>query len=171
MIANERQAESVTKSQLSQLQTSGSTLTQRLNDAEIQRDRLQAVLDQKESEREERRKKLITQVQRNRPELLRFNEKLGCRVSAGSDNSKHGRSVIKFTFHLIDPNDWAREANFVIDASSSLYQIVSHKPALEQGKLDALLAELNSSRALFTFIKKMRSALKDQIEKDHRRSH
>lgn len=89
-VAAERQAEGSAQTQLSQLQASRASLAQRLAEAEAERDKLQAVLDRKARSREARRHQLTVQVKRNKPELLRFNEKLGCRVSAGGD--KAGRS-------------------------------------------------------------------------------
>jgi kinetochore protein Spc25, fungi type len=175
-VAAERQAESSAQSQLALLQASRTSLGQRLTEAEAERDTLQASLEKKKRSFEQRKQRLNQQVRRNRPELMRFNEKLGCRVSAGhqpdpsnstfTDASKSSnRSIIKFTFNLIDPDDWSYEANFVIDASRSQYKIVSAKPALPSEDLQRMLADLNKSRALFTFIKSMRSAFKQQIEK------
>lgn len=110
-------------SQLSLLQTSQASLIQRLTEAEEERNRLKAKLDHKMHDRETRKERLLTEVKRNRPELLRFNEKLGCRISAGSDKSGKAKSTtIKFTFNLINPDDWKYEAKFIIDASRSNYQ-------------------------------------------------
>lgn len=97
---------------------------QRLTEAEEERDRLQASLDQKMKERDVRKARLVSEVKRNRPELLRFNEKLGCRISAGNEKStgKQKSTTIKFTFNLINPDDWKYEAKFVIDASKSNYK-------------------------------------------------
>ncbi|PWN37877.1 uncharacterized protein FA14DRAFT_142518 [Meira miltonrushii] len=163
-VAAERQAESSAQSQLALLQASRTSLGQRLTEAEAERDTLQASLEKKKRAFEQRKQRLTQQVRRNRPELIRFNEKLGCRVSADASKSSN-RSVIKFTFNLIDPDDWSYEANFVIDASRSQYKIVSAKPALPNEDLQRMLADLNKSRALFTFIKSMRSAFKQEIEK------
>jgi hypothetical protein len=122
-IASERQADSSAQSQLSLLQQSRASLLQRLTEAEEERNRLKAKLDHKMHDRDTRKARLLTEVKRNRPELLRFNEKLGCRISAGgSDKSGKAKSTtIKFTFNLINPDDWRYEAKFVIDASKSNY--------------------------------------------------
>jgi hypothetical protein len=99
------------------------SLEQRLAEAEKERNRLQTNLDKKMQERESRKARLLNEVKRNRPELLRFNEKLGCRVSAGSEKpGGKGASTIKFTFNLINPDDYSYEAKFVIDASKSNYK-------------------------------------------------
>lgn len=180
-VASERQAESSAQSQLALLQASRTSLAQRLAEAESERDSLQATLERKKHSFEQRKNRLTQQVRKNRPELIRFNEKLGCRVSAGhhdpsstSTMSEFGRSsnrsIIKFTFNLIDPDDWSYEANFVIDASRSQYKIISAKPALPPDELETLLADLNRSRALFTFIKRIRSAFKQQVERQKQAS-
>lgn len=124
-VAAERQAESSAQSQLALLQASRASLAQRLTEAETERDKLQATLKRKKDEYEGRKSRLAQQVRRNKPELQRFNEKLGCRVSAGNGNAGQDRSIIKFTFNLLDPNDWTYEANFVIDASRSQYKSAS----------------------------------------------
>lgn len=176
-VAAERQAEGAAQSQLALLQASRTSLGQRLTEAESERDSLQRSLEQKKHAFEKRKKRLTQQVRRNRPELIRYNEKLGCRISAGhqtdssnttfTDASKSSnRSMIKFTFNLIDPDDWSYEANFILDASRSQYKIVSAKPALASEDLERMLADLNKSRALYVFIKSMRSAFKRQIEKE-----
>lgn len=122
-IASERQADSSAISQLNLLQTSRASLNQRLTEAEEERDRLQTKLQIKLNDRDSRKARLVNEVRRNRPELLRFNEKLGCRISAGSDKSGRARSTtIKFTFNLINPDDWKYEARFVIDANKANYQ-------------------------------------------------
>lgn len=122
-IASERQADSSAISQLNLLQTSRASLNQRLTEAEEERDRLQTKLQIKLNDRDSRKTRLVNEVRRNRPELLRFNEKLGCRISAGSDKSGRARSTtIKFTFNLINPDDWKYEARFVIDANKANYQ-------------------------------------------------
>lgn len=98
-VASERQAESSAQAQLAQLQASRASLAQRLADAEAERDKLQASLERKVQSYEARRHQLAAQVKRNRPELLRFNEKLGCRVSAGSSDasgkSEFGKAIIE----------------------------------------------------------------------------
>lgn len=175
-VAAERQAEGAAQSQLALLQASRTSLGQRLTEAESERDTLQASLQQKKHAFEKRKQRLTQQVRRNRPELIRYNEKLGCRISAGHQtdpsnttfteaSKSSNRSMIKFTFNLIDPDDWSYEANFILDASRSQYKIVSAKPALASEDLERMLADLNRSRALYVFIKSMRSAFKRQIEK------
>jgi hypothetical protein len=46
-----------------------------------------------------------------------------------------------------------------------VFKVLSHSPAIPQEKLDDLVSDLNSSRALFTFIKRMRVAFKEEIER------
>jgi seryl-tRNA synthetase len=122
-IASERQADGSAVSQLNLLQTSRASLSQRLTEAEEERDRLQAKLELKLNDRNTRKARLVNEVKRNRPELLRFNEKLGCRISAGAEKGGKAKStMIKFTFNLINPDDWKYEAKFVIDASKANYQ-------------------------------------------------
>lgn len=169
-VAAEKNAESSAQAQLGLLQSSKTSLAQRLSEVDAERQRLQGVLDEKRREHQERKGRLAVQVRRNKPELSRFNEKLGCRVSAGQDNAGRNRSIIKFTFNLLDPNDWSFEAHFVIDASRSQYKIVTAKPALPSEKIESMLTELNRSRALFTFIKHMRTAFKEQIDMEKARN-
>lgn len=101
------------------------------------------LLEQKMRERDSRKARLVSEIKRNRPELLRFNEKLGCRVSAGSEKTASGKSTIKFTFTLINPDDWSYEAKFVIDASKSQYKSES----LQSGRqaLSVTDTDLNGS--------------------------
>ncbi|UZJ54683.1 hypothetical protein CBS101457_004003 [Exobasidium rhododendri] len=165
-IAYERQADNSARAQLTKLQSSLASLEQRLMEADREKNRLERDFERKTQDRELRRARLIHEIKRNRPELLRFNEKLGCRISAGSEKpGGRGKSTIKFTFNLINPEDWSYEAKFVIDASTSHYKILSHSPAIPQEKLDRCLSDLNTSRALFTFIKRMRAAFKEEIER------
>lgn len=107
---------------LSQLRATQKALLQRLTDAEDERDQLQLMLEQRLQERDRRKARLMNEVKRNKPELRRFNEKLGCRISSGNKEGDQRNPPIKFTFQLIDAVDWKYEAKFVLDVSKSNYQ-------------------------------------------------
>jgi hypothetical protein len=171
---------------------------QRLAEAERERDRLQQSFNSKVKERETKKEKLLLQAKRNRPELKRFCEKLGLRLSAGGGGginaTKTASQTIKFTFNLINPDDYAYEAHLVIDMSQPMYKsefdsreevlalltiinvltyllfplhttVLSHSPAIPQDKLDEIVLELNTHRTLYNFIRRMRTEFMEEIKR------
>jgi hypothetical protein len=71
---------------------------------------------------------------------------------------------VSFTFSHLDPDHPHERAWFVFALSRRTYTVPVVQPPIPQATLNGLLAELNSSRNAFRFIKQMRRELKEQVQ-------
>lgn len=160
-IAQEREQDANLRARQQTLQAQKASVTQRCNELQAEIAELRQTLEKKKQAKESQREKLKEQIDKNGPELRLLEAKTGCSVVP----TKVG-DQLKFTFNLMNADDWSQECHFTIDVSSSKYKLTSVSPKLEAGQQESLLQELNSTRKFYTFVKKMRAALRAQVEKE-----
>ncbi|EST09472.1 Chromosome segregation protein Spc25 [Kalmanozyma brasiliensis GHG001] len=160
-IAKEREQDANLRTRQQTLQAQKASVTQRCNELQAEIAELRQNLESKKQAKEARREKLKEQIDKNGPELRLLEAKTGCSVVP----TKVG-DQLKFTFNLMNADDWSQECHFTIDVSSSKYKLTSVSPKLEASLQESLLQELNSTRKFYTFVKKMRAALRAQVEKE-----
>lgn len=160
-IAHERDQDANLRSRQQALHAQKASVTQRCNELQAEIAELRHNLETKKHAKQSQRQKLKQQVDKNAPELRLLQAKTGCSVVP----TKVG-DQLKFTFNLMNPDDWSQECHFTIDVSSTKYKLTSVSPSLEPSLQESLLHQLNSTRKFYTFVKKMRAALRAQVEKD-----
>ncbi|KIS68352.1 uncharacterized protein UMAG_10442 [Mycosarcoma maydis] len=160
-IAKERDQDAKLRARQQTLQAQKASVTQRCNELQAEITELRQNLEKKKEAKELQREKLKAQIDKNGPELRLLEAKTGCSVVP----TKVG-DQLKFTFNLMNADDWSKEYHFTIDVSSSRYKITSVSPKLDTSLQESLLQELNSTRKFYTFVKKMRAALRAQVEKE-----
>ena len=160
-IAQEREQDANLRARQQTLQAQKASVTQRCNELQAEIAELRQNLEKKKQTKESQREKLKEQIDKNGPELRLLQSKTGCSILP----TKVG-DQLKFTFNLMNANDWSQECHFTIDVSSSKYKLTSVSPKLEASLQESLLQELNSTRKFYTFVKKMRAALRAQVEKE-----
>ncbi|PWY98196.1 hypothetical protein BCV70DRAFT_201985 [Testicularia cyperi] len=158
-IAHEREQDTSLRTRQQALQAQKASVTQRCNELQAEISELRQKLEIRKKAKEAQREKLKEQMDRNGPELRLLEAKTGCSVTP----TKIG-DQLKFTFNLMNPDDWSQECHYTIDVSSSRYKVISISPKLPSTVLDPLVDELNTTRKFYTFVKKMRSALRNQVE-------
>ncbi|CEQ40764.1 SPOSA6832_02394 [Sporobolomyces salmonicolor] len=121
-----------------------------------------------------------TQLQRNKPELDFFEQKLGLKIRG------KGHDIVQFKFTHLDRTSYSRAFSFDLDASQSLYSrlppllrplpffsltapvsivsALSPTAYLPPSVLSPLLEQLNASRDLYAFIRAMRRAFWVEVE-------
>ncbi|GAA5915788.1 hypothetical protein JCM8208_003886 [Rhodotorula glutinis] len=100
------------------------------------------------------------QVSRNAPELAFFEHKLGLKIRGRAPD------VIQFKFQHIDPASHARTFSFDLDVSQPTYALSSPTPAslLPPSLSTPLLAQLNTSRDLYRFVRTLRAAVVAEVK-------
>ncbi len=159
-IARERDQDADLRSRQQTLQSQKASVTQRCNELHAEIAELKQNLEKKKLAKESQREKLKEQSDKNAPELRLLESKTGCSVVP----TKVG-DQLKFTFNLMNADDWSQQCHFTIDVSSTKYKLTSVQPRLDSTLQESLLHELNSTRKFYTFVKKMRAALRAQVEK------
>ncbi|PIL28849.1 hypothetical protein GSI_08895 [Ganoderma sinense ZZ0214-1] len=96
---------------------------------------------------------LTGHASRTQPEVAACEDRLKCAIE-GIDKDK---ILVRFTH--IDPADLAREFSLVVDVSSRAYKVPTTTPFLPN--LPILLDELNESRDIYAFIRRVREAFRD----------
>lgn len=160
-IAKEREQDANLRARQQTLQAQKASVAQRCNELQAEITELRQNLESKKQAKESQRHKLKQQIDKNGPELRLLEAKTGCSVVP----TKVG-DQLKFTFNLMNADDWSKECHFTIDVSSSKYKLTSVSPKLDASLQESLLQELNSTRKFYTFVKKMRAALRAQVEKE-----
>lgn len=160
-IAREREQDANLRARQQGLQSQKASVTQRCNELQAEIAELRQNLEKKKQAKESKREKLKEQIDKNGPELRLLESKTGCSIQP----TKVG-DQLKFIFNLMNADDWSQECHFTIDVSSSKYKLTSVSPKLEASLQESLLQELNSTRKFYTFVKKMRAALRAQVEKE-----
>ncbi|KAI9063775.1 hypothetical protein FKP32DRAFT_1592186 [Trametes sanguinea] len=122
-------------------------------DVEIEQHRIVAANLMRERKREQ--SILHTHASRALPALTACEATLKCAIE-GIDKDK---ILVRFTH--VDPADLNREFSFVIDVSSRLYKVPTTTPFLPN--LPILLDELNESRDIYAFIRRVRAAFRDLV--------
>lgn len=160
-IAREREQDASLRSRQQALQSQKASLTQRCNELQAEIAELRQNLEKKKQAKQSQREKLKEQINKNGPELRLLEFKTGCSIQP----TKVG-DQLKFIYNLMNADDWSQECHFTIDVSSSKYKLTSLSPKFDASLQDSLLQELNSTRKFYTFVKKMRAALRAQVEKE-----
>ncbi|CCF51367.1 hypothetical protein NDA11_002149 [Ustilago hordei] len=160
-IAREREQDASLRSRQQALQSQKASVTQRCNELQAEIAELRQNLEKKKQAKELQREKLKEQINKNGPELRLLESKTGCSIQP----TKVG-DQLKFIYNLMNADDWSQECHFTIDVSSSKYKLTSLSPKLDASLQGSLLQELNSTRKFYTFVKKMRAALRAQVEKE-----
>ncbi|KAI0352428.1 hypothetical protein OH77DRAFT_785133 [Trametes cingulata] len=122
-------------------------------DVEIEQHRVVAANLLRERKREQ--SILDTHASRAAPELAACEAALKCAIE-GIDRDK---ILVRFT-HL-DPADPAREFSLVVDVSARAYKVPTTTPFLPT--LPILLDELNESRDIYAFIRRVRAAFRELV--------
>ena len=160
-IAREREQDASLRSRQQALQSQKASVTQRCNELQAEIAELRQNLEKKKQAKELQKEKLKEQINKNGPELRLLESKTGCSIQP----TKVG-DQLKFIYNLMNADDWSQECHFTIDVSSSKYKLTSLSPKLDASLQGSLLQELNSTRKFYTFVKKMRAALRAQVEKE-----
>ncbi|RDX46514.1 hypothetical protein OH76DRAFT_1406821 [Lentinus brumalis] len=123
-------------------------------DAEIELHRRNVTNLMRERKREE--SILNAHASRTHPEVAACEDRLKCAIE-GIDKDK-----ILVRFSHIDPDDRKAEFTFVLDVSSRAYKVPTTTPYLPI--LPLLLDELNASRDIYAFMRRMRQAFCELVE-------
>ncbi|KAI8969794.1 chromosome segregation protein Spc25-domain-containing protein [Trametes punicea] len=122
-------------------------------DVEIEQHRMVAANLMRERKREQ--SILDTHASRALPELTACEATLKCAIE-GIDKDK---ILVRFTH--IDPTALDREFSLVIDVSTRSYKVPTTTPFLPT--LPILLDELNESRDIYAFVRRVRNAFRDLV--------
>lgn len=103
-------------------------------------------------------------MQQNLPEWETYSDKLAWDVKSIKTDT------IMFLFTHINEADWKQEYSFVIDVSEQEYKCeINLTPVVEccpeVAVSASLLNDLNESRDLYLFLKKMRAAFVDHVKR------
>ncbi|EJF58865.1 chromosome segregation protein Spc25-domain-containing protein [Dichomitus squalens] len=120
-------------------------------DVEIEQHRIVAANLMRERKREE--SILGAHASRVQPELVVCEDRLKCAI----EGIERDKILVRFT-HL-DPADLQREFSLVVDVSSRSYKVPTTTPFLPN--LPILLDELNESRDIYAFIRRVREAFRE----------
>ncbi|KAF9041297.1 chromosome segregation protein Spc25-domain-containing protein [Panaeolus papilionaceus] len=108
-------------------------------------------------EKDKERSLLSTHASKAPLELRACENYLGCAIE-GVDMSK-----LMIIFSNLDPSDPHREASFVLDLSTSTYKVLTASPVLPT--MAALVSRLNDSMDIYVFIKDVRAAYQQILDK------
>ncbi|KAL9931460.1 hypothetical protein V8E36_009625 [Tilletia maclaganii] len=184
-VNDERAQDKRLRAALAMLTSQHTSLTDRLADAAVERAEAQSRLETRRQAKQSQRDELAAQRAHNAPELAALQRLLGCRIERRSSRTSSasapaGGEHVRFSFGLLtrstlsparDPlssrgmEDQDDEAWFVLDVSKPQYAVPEHFPPLPPTTLDNLLCDLNTTRALYAFIKNMREALRTEAER------
>ncbi|KAJ1036691.1 hypothetical protein NDA10_004845 [Ustilago hordei] len=114
----------------------------------------------KKQAKELQREKLKEQINKNGPELRLLESKTGCSIQP----TKVG-DQLKFIYNLMNADDWSQGATSPSMSAAASTSSLSRRNSMLACKAP-LLQELNSTRKFYTFVKKMRAALRAQVEKE-----
>ena len=98
-------------------------------------------------------KELAEHSKLNVPEMDFWETYLGLRIEGAGQVDR-----LKFVFPHVDERDWEREAWFELDTERRDYRVVSCRPKVEEGEVEACVDRLNESRDLKIFLRSMREA-------------
>ncbi|PWN47359.1 hypothetical protein IE53DRAFT_321357 [Violaceomyces palustris] len=159
-VASERAADAAYRAKIQTLQSQRASLAQQSSEIQAEINELRTKLEAKKKAKQLQKAKLKAQAERNGPELEMLQSKTGCTITGTKANDK-----LKFSFSLINPDDWAKEYYFIIDVASPSYALSDMKPEIPESVVENLVSELNRTRKFYTFVKQMRSAIKEEIER------
>lgn len=117
-IGREEEEDKAARVQAQQLLSQRNSITHRIQEAQAELEALQASLEKKQTEKQDRAARLQRQISRNGPELALFGRVLGCYIKAVPGQAK----LLEFKFNLVNPDDTAEEARFVLDVDSRNYR-------------------------------------------------
>lgn len=92
------------------------------------------------------------------PERLLLQSRTACVISSPGDD------LIGFCFTHLAEKDPAAHAWFILSVVKRQYVCPAVQPALPEGTIKGLLAEVNATRNPYPFIKTMRKLLKERVE-------
>ncbi|KAK0526292.1 kinetochore-associated Ndc80 complex subunit spc25 [Tilletia horrida] len=187
-VNDERAQDKRLRAALAMLTSQHAALSDQLTDAAAERAEAQSRLETRRRAKQAQRDQLAAQRAQDGPELAALQRLLGCRIERRSSTRgvphtvmTTGGEYVRFSFGLLarskltsplqqgpgsrgmDEQD--DEAWFVLDVSKPNYEVPEHFPPLPPTTLANLLADLNSSRALYAFVKQMREALREETER------
>ncbi|KAK0556232.1 kinetochore-associated Ndc80 complex subunit spc25 [Tilletia horrida] len=180
-VAEERAQDKRLRNAIASLVAQHAALTDRLVDADEEKTDVTARLESRKRVKLAQRAKLEAHRAQNAPELAALQRLLACKIERKTAQTVGGREnngeMVKFSFGLLThpqlPSRGVRgldeqdsEAWFVLDVSRPTYEVPELYPLLPSAKLRELLAELNSSRALYVFVKNMREALELESQRE-----
>lgn len=117
-IGKEEEEDKAARIQAQQLLSQRNSVAQRIQEAQAELEALQASLEKKQADKQDRATRLQRQVSRNGPELALFGRMLGCYIRAVPGQAK----LLEFKFNLVNPDDPAEEARFVLDVDLRNYR-------------------------------------------------
>ncbi|KAE8230750.1 hypothetical protein CF326_g4242 [Tilletia indica] len=184
-VNDERAQDKRLKNALAILTSQHAALSDQLADTQAERAEVQTRLESRRRVKQAQRNQLQAQRAQNAPELANLQRVLGCRIErrapkvATNSSSLSGGEYVRFSFGLLarpalssregvasrGMEEQDDEAWFVLDVSKPTYEVPEHFPPLPPTALANLLSELNSTRALYSFIKQMREALREETER------
>ncbi|EPQ30072.1 uncharacterized protein PFL1_02189 [Pseudozyma flocculosa PF-1] len=159
-VSQEREADAQVRSRIQALTSQRASLSQRSAELQAEISEAKAKLEAKKKAKHAQRQRFRAQVDQNGPELKLLESRTGCSIQP----TKVG-DQLRFTFQLVNPDDWSDECFFVVDVSKPQYAVSSHRPQLAPAVFEPMLDELNSTRKFYTFVKQMRHALADETER------
>ncbi|ODV80131.1 uncharacterized protein CANTADRAFT_25843 [Suhomyces tanzawaensis NRRL Y-17324] len=116
---------------------------------------LQKSIQESTHELERSEKSLTTQIRRDYPELLKFEQYLGLRIEAVSID------LIRFVFTNIDTNDFDREFWIQVNVGSETYKVGPSNPEVSPEQLTKLETDFNAHKELVRFLKAARNLFKE----------
>jgi len=141
-----------------EMQSAIAAITQQRDAHAQHRDRLRSEIAgynkqiaQRKASQVQHAKELEAQSRLNTPELDFWETNLGLRIEGAGQNDR-----LQFVFMNLDERDWEKEAWFELDTAKRDYSVVSCRPKLDEGEVEACLERLNESRDLGTFMRAMR---------------
>ena len=108
-------------------------------------------ISQRKAAQTQHAKELEAQSKLNIPELDFWETYLGLRIEGAGQVDR-----LKFVFSHVDERDWEREAWFELDTERREYKVVSCRPKVEEGDVEACVDRLNETRDLGQFLRGMR---------------
>ena len=184
-IASEREEDSEARRSQAEKERYTHSLSSQLSDIQSELDEMKKQL----MSRRERKRRMAGKVKEmarlNIPERELLESRTGLRIgtpggehATWTESERVGRTLthnptlnhdspadlISFTFSHLDASNPNEEAFFIFALSKRSYTVPVIQPALPESLVKPLLAELNTSRNAFKFIKQMRKLLKEKVE-------
>ena len=111
----------------------------------------QAAIDAKLAQQRTHAMQLTAQTRHDVPELDFWTSNLGLRIEGAGKNDR-----LKFVFTHIDERDWTKEAWFELNTERRDYEVLAHRPKVEQERIERVVERLNETRDLAVLLKGMR---------------
>lgn len=143
-----------------EMQSAIATITKQRDAHAQHRDRLRSEIasynkqiSQRKAAQAQHAKELEAQSRLNTPELDFWETNLGLRIEGAGQMDR-----LQFVFTNLDERDWDREAWFELNTEKRDYSVLTCRPKLDDGEVEAIVERLNESRDLGSFLRAMREA-------------